>query len=189
MFSAHPGYRPSPANQAAARLRISRSVRSRLLSRRRRRSSTSVSVVGPSFRRPSSRSACLTQFRIACSEGSNSRARDPGLRPPLTSSTIRLFSSGGYRTLIPGIAGRISPGGHVPDPPPRSPVVLIHRAARFRFTRPRTRSAAWIRGRQHFPLRVRRVARIPVPVLVVQSRRLRGGSALQPVVIPAGRKT
>ena len=34
-------------------------------------------------RRPSSRSACLTQFRIVCCEGSNSRARDPGLRPAL----------------------------------------------------------------------------------------------------------
>src|SRR5262245_44734305 len=50
----------------------------------------------PSLRRPSSRSAWRTQFRIHCSVGSNSRAIDDGDRPPRTSSMIRCRYSSGY---------------------------------------------------------------------------------------------
>ena len=79
---------------------MSRSILSRLTSRFSRLISLRASVVRPSLRRPSSRSACLTQFRIVCSDGSNSRATDPGLRPALTSSTTRSLYSGGYRPLL-----------------------------------------------------------------------------------------
>ena len=48
----------------------------------------------PSARRPSSRSACTTQLRIACADGSNSRAKSSGVRPARTSSIIwRRYSS------------------------------------------------------------------------------------------------
>ncbi len=94
----------SRANQAAARFRMSRSIRSRLFCRCRRSSSIRASVVSPSLRRPSAKSACLTQLRIVCSEGSNSRASDPGLRPAVTNSTICSSYSGGYRPLLPALA-------------------------------------------------------------------------------------
>ena len=58
------------ANQAVAFAKISRSSRRRRISRRRRRSSSRSAVLGPSPRRPSSRSACTTQLRIACAVGS-----------------------------------------------------------------------------------------------------------------------
>ena len=61
----------SRANQAAAFERISRSNLSWRISRRRRLSSSRSAVVRPSARRPSSRSACATQLRIACADGSN----------------------------------------------------------------------------------------------------------------------
>ena len=84
-----PGIDPlSLANQAAAFFRMSRSILSRLTSRFSSLISLRASVVSPSLRRPSSRSAC-SQFRIVCADGSNSRAKDPGLRPALASSTIR----------------------------------------------------------------------------------------------------
>ncbi len=67
----------SLANQAVAFARISRSSFSYRFSRRRRRSSPRSSVVRPSLRRPSSRSAWPTQLRIAPAEGSNSRASTP----------------------------------------------------------------------------------------------------------------
>ena len=64
------------ANQAAAPFfEISRSSRNCRFSRRRRRSSSRSAVVRPSERRPSSRSACRTQLRIASAEASNSRDR------------------------------------------------------------------------------------------------------------------
>ena len=69
------------ANQAVAFAKISRSSRSRRFSRRRRRSSSRSAVLGPSPRRPSSRSPCTTQLRIACAVGSNSRDNSSGLRP------------------------------------------------------------------------------------------------------------
>ena len=78
----------SRANQAAAFARISRSWRSRRFSRFSRRSSSRSAPVNPSARRPASRSACATQFRIACAEGSNSRDSSSGVRPAPTSSII-----------------------------------------------------------------------------------------------------
>ena len=50
------------------------------ISRRRRLSSSRSAVVRPSARRPSSRSACATQLRIACADGSNSFASSSGPR-------------------------------------------------------------------------------------------------------------
>ena len=73
---------------------MSRSILSRLFSRRSSRILLRVSVVRPSPRTPSSMSACLTQLRMVWSDGSNSRASDAGLRPDRTSSTIRSFTSG-----------------------------------------------------------------------------------------------
>ena len=64
------------------------SSRTRRISRRRRRSSSCSAVLSPSARRPSSRSACTTQLRIACADGSNSRAKSSGVRPARTSSII-----------------------------------------------------------------------------------------------------
>lgn len=71
----------SGANQAAAFDRILRSCFSRRFSRRKRRSSSCSAVVRPSLRRPESSSACWTQFRIVCEEGSNSRPSSSGVRP------------------------------------------------------------------------------------------------------------
>ncbi len=93
----------SRANQAVALAGISRSSRSRRMSRRRRRNSDRSAVVRPSARRPSSRSACHTQLRIDCAEGSNSRARWSGLRPDRTRSTICFRYSAAYRGLDLGI--------------------------------------------------------------------------------------
>src|SRR5262245_1642650 len=86
----------SRANQAAAFFRISRSCFSCRFSRRNRLSSSRSSVVRPSWRRPSFRSACATQFRIAWADGSNSCASSSGVRPARTSSTIRRRNSAGY---------------------------------------------------------------------------------------------
>ena len=43
-------------------------------------------LVSPSRRRPLSRSACWTQFRMVWADGSNSLAKDSGLRPARTNS-------------------------------------------------------------------------------------------------------
>jgi hypothetical protein len=67
----------SLANQAAAFFKISRSSRSWRFSRRRRVSSARSSVVRPSRRPPSSRSACLTQARMTRRRARTS-ARDSG---------------------------------------------------------------------------------------------------------------
>ena len=53
-------------------------------------------VIRPSLRRPSSRSACRIQIRIAWADGSNSRDNSWGVRPARTSSTICRLNSGGY---------------------------------------------------------------------------------------------
>src|SRR5712691_5626927 len=95
----------SLANQAAAFFRISRSSRRILISRRSLVSSSRSSVVSPSARRPSSRSACLTQFRIACAVGSNCFASDSGDLPDRTSSTSRRRYSGVYGWWRFGIVG------------------------------------------------------------------------------------
>jgi hypothetical protein len=73
--------------------RISRSSRSVLTSRRSRPSSSRSSVVRPSARTPSSRSACATQLRVDCAVGSNNSS---GVRPDRTSSTSRRRNSSGY---------------------------------------------------------------------------------------------
>ena len=92
-----PGTEPvSRANQAVAFARISRSRFSCRFSRRSRPSSFRSVLVNPSARRPSSRSACLTQLRIDCAVGSNSRPSSSGALPARTSSTIRARYSGGY---------------------------------------------------------------------------------------------
>src|SRR5690606_6478475 len=86
----------SRANQAAAFARISRSVRRRRFSRLSRSSSSFSRLLSPSVRLPSSSSACFTQFRIACAEGSNSRDSSSAVRPARTNSTICRRNSGGY---------------------------------------------------------------------------------------------
>src|SRR5271167_2445373 len=90
----------SVANQAAAFDNISRSSRRIRFSRRKRVSSWRSSVVSPSLRRPSSRSACATQLRIEVEVVSNSLARSSALRPARTSSTIRCRYSGAYRLCV-----------------------------------------------------------------------------------------
>ena len=93
----------SRANQAAAFARTSRSSRSCLFSRRRRTSSSRSAVVNPSCRRPSSRSACLTQLWIVYAVGSDSRASSSALRTLLTSSMSCCGYSGGYLGRVRGI--------------------------------------------------------------------------------------
>ena len=61
------------------------------------------SASSPSARRPSSRSACTTQLRIACADGSNSRAKSSGVRPARTSSIIWRRYSGAYGGLDLGM--------------------------------------------------------------------------------------
>jgi len=71
----------------------------------------------PSLRRPSSRSACATQLRIDCAEGSNSLARWYGLRPDRTSSRIGCRYSEGYRLLLLDIVGTSSAKDQVSTKP------------------------------------------------------------------------
>ena len=92
---------------------MSRSSRSRRISRRRRRISSRSAVLGPSPRRPSSRSPCTTQLRIACAVGSNSRDNSSGLRPVRTNSTIWRRNSGAYGGLDLGMVDTSSPKGQV----------------------------------------------------------------------------
>ena len=103
----------SRANQAVAFAKMSRSSRRRRFSRRRRRSSSRSAVLGPSPRRPSSRSACTTQLRIACAVGSNSRDNSSGLRPARTNSTIWRRNSSAYGGLDLGMVDTSSPKGQV----------------------------------------------------------------------------
>src|SRR5207253_9180934 len=91
----------SCANQAAAFDKISRSSFSRAFSRRSRASSSRSSLFKPSVRLPSSSSARLTQFRIACADGSNSRPSSSALRPVLTSRTSSCCNSAEYRFRFP----------------------------------------------------------------------------------------
>ena len=66
-------------------------------------------VVRPSARRPSSRAACTTQFRIALAEGSNLRASSSGLWPLRTSSTSRWRNSAEYGRRVLGIGTPLPP--------------------------------------------------------------------------------
>src|SRR5512145_2166431 len=93
----------SRANQAVAFARISRSTLSLRLSLRRRPSSSRSSLVRTSWRLPPLASACATQLRIVCADGSNSFASASGLRPDWTSSTIFCRNSGAYATRLRGI--------------------------------------------------------------------------------------
>src|SRR5208283_2358974 len=90
-------------NQAAAFDKISRSSRRIRFSRRRRVSSCRSSLVRPSWRRPLSRSACLTQLRIDCALGSNSFANSSGRRPTRTSSIILRRYFGAYCAWLLGV--------------------------------------------------------------------------------------
>jgi len=86
----------SCANQAAALERISRSSLSWRFSRRSRTSSSRSNEVGPSLRRPPSRSACATQLWIDWAVGSSFRDSYSGVRPARTNSAICCRNSGGY---------------------------------------------------------------------------------------------
>ena len=99
----HTQFSMAKASQAAAFFRISFSSRRTRFSRRSRRSSSFSSVVRPSVRVPSSRSAWRTQFQIDCAVGSNSRDSESGVRPPRTRSTICCRYSGEYGGRLLGI--------------------------------------------------------------------------------------
>src|SRR5512134_1030837 len=95
----------SLANQAVAFDRISRSSLSCLFSRRSFTSSSRSALVNRSLRLPLSASACASQLRIVCSEGSNSSASSFTLRPDRTRSTIFWRNSNGYGCLVLRIPG------------------------------------------------------------------------------------
>ena len=80
------GSHPSPGRTRPRLLRGSRAPQTVTL--------LAPTVVGLSSRRPSSRSACATQLRIACAEGSNSFASCSGVRPARISSIICRRNSG-----------------------------------------------------------------------------------------------
>ena len=103
----------SRANQAAAFDRISRSCFSRRFSRRKRRSSSCSAVVRPSLRWPDDSSACWTQFRIICDDGSNSCPSSSGVRPDRISSIICRRNSGGYAWCLFPIADSLLPKDYV----------------------------------------------------------------------------
>jgi len=89
----------SIANQAAALKRISRSSFSRLTSRRKRRSSSRSPLVRPPSPPPAFRASGLTYSATVHAEGPNSLAKEAGLRPALTKSTICRLKSAVYRTV------------------------------------------------------------------------------------------
>ena len=95
------------ANQAAAFAKISRSCRSCRFSRLNLTSSCLSPVVNPSWRRPSSRSACTTQLPIVRTEGSYLRASASGLCPARTISISWLPGFRAYGGLL-GIVNLIS---------------------------------------------------------------------------------
>lgn len=93
-------------------------MRSRLFSRLRRANSSRSSEVRPSLRRPSSRSARFTQFRIAPSDGSNSRAssfvsrsagRATGYRRELSAvgAQYRTSRGGFHRSRMRGLTSAV----------------------------------------------------------------------------------
>src|ERR1700687_3948904 len=92
------GYRielVSPAKKTAAFFSTSFSWRSRCTSRRSRVSSPRSSLVKPSLRRPSSRSACLSQLRRLCPETPSSLASSSGLRPARSARTASVREASG----------------------------------------------------------------------------------------------
>ena len=82
-----------------------------------------AAVVIPSSRRPSSRSAWITQLRIDCADGSHSRASWSGLRPDRTSSTIWRRNSAGYGGLDRGIVDTSSSKDEVSTKPGQAQTV------------------------------------------------------------------
>ena len=60
-------------------------------------------VAANDTRQPASRPACVTQFRMAWADGSNSRAKSSGVRPARTRSTICCLNTAGYGGLVFGI--------------------------------------------------------------------------------------
>ena len=70
-------------------------------------------VVSPSVRRPSSRSAWMTQFRIDGADTSYYRDSDSGVLPARTSSTNRRRYSGGYRRCVLAIVNSFLPKDQV----------------------------------------------------------------------------
>ena len=100
---------PSVANQAAAFERISRSSLSLRFSRRNRESSSRSVLVSPPSPLPASRSSCLTHSEIDQDVGPNSFAKDAGVRPERTRSTICRLNSGVYRTALLAIVNSFNP--------------------------------------------------------------------------------
>jgi hypothetical protein len=90
----------SVANQAVAFERISRSSFSRRFSRRSLLSSSRSALVSPPSPLPASRASCLTHKEIDQGVGPNSFAKDAGVRPERTKSTICRLNSGVYRTAL-----------------------------------------------------------------------------------------
>src|ERR1700737_936939 len=108
----------SVANQAAAFDSISRSSRSTRFSRRSRLSSSRSAVVSPSLRSLSSSPACLTHWRIALAEASNSRANCAIGRPVRANSMIRRRYSRAYGGWVFGIGGLLLPFSPTPSTKP-----------------------------------------------------------------------
>ena len=89
--------RDSWAKKAVAFLRISRTSRRMRFSRRNRRNSSYSSLVKPSLRLPSSRSACLSQIRSDATLIPNSRAITVSGWPLVRANWIASArNSGGY---------------------------------------------------------------------------------------------
>ncbi len=101
---------PAPSSQqAAAFFRISFSSRRTRFSRRSRRSSSFSSVVRPSVRVPSSRSAWRTQFQIDCAVGSNSRDSESGVRASAPHAPGRPSAAGTPANTAVGSSASCSP--------------------------------------------------------------------------------
>src|ERR1700687_5977036 len=105
----------SVASRSAAFPNTPRSSRSTRFSRRSRLSSSRSAVVRPSLRSPSSSPACLTHWRIALAEASNSRDNCAIGRPVRANSMIRRRYSGAYGGWVLGIGGRLLPFSPTPS--------------------------------------------------------------------------
>jgi hypothetical protein len=88
-----------------------------LFSRLKRRSSSFSVLVRPSFLSPASSSACLIQFLIVCSDGSNSFAKLRALLPARCSSTTWRRNSSGYSVRCLGIVNSSSTKSEVSTKP------------------------------------------------------------------------
>jgi len=106
-----------PGEPGCGFFRISFSCLRILFSRRSRLSSSRSALESPSLRRPSSRSACVSQLRMVWAEGSNSLASSSGVRPARTSSMICRRNSGGYGGRDFGIVDSFLPKDRVSTKP------------------------------------------------------------------------